>query len=424
LSAPVAGEVRSAGALQRAIRGSYPGIETRTRERGLERVRRSSSARGIGVRQSFRREGSSLLLSTRLSRRARERMPALATALRRNPTAVLVRRTELGTVLHGPVRETASGPVYDRIHVSHEGVTTVRLVDARTGRIIPGTRTLASRDWTRHPAIVERAAAPLVYAVSDVHGDYDRLVGLLTTHGLVERGSLRWTGGRAKLVVVGDLINRGPRSVAVIDLLRSLQVGAAARGGEVIATLGNHEASFLLEPDGGRAAKRDGIATELLRQGLDPREVASPTDPRGRWLRELPFAARIGRWLFAHSGDTRGRTLAELEEVLRPAVDAHDFDHPEVRGRRSILRSVDWHEDAPERVEQNAAAAGVDHIVFGHDPHALGHYGRIATADEGALVRIDTGVDSARGAMIRIRTRGTRTETDVLHLDGRVVRLH
>ena len=43
----------------------------------------------------------------------------------------------------------------------------------------------AARDWVQQPAVVEVDAPADVYAVGDVHGDYDRLVKLLTVAGLI-----------------------------------------------------------------------------------------------------------------------------------------------------------------------------------------------------------------------------------------------
>jgi hypothetical protein len=43
------------------------------------------------------------------------------------------------------------------------------------------------RDWSAHPAVVEfdRPLDAPVFAVSDVHGGYDRLVALLARYGVI-----------------------------------------------------------------------------------------------------------------------------------------------------------------------------------------------------------------------------------------------
>ena len=79
-----------------------------------------------------------------------------------------------------------------------------------------------------------------VVAIGDVHGAHDRFVGMLRAAGLID-GRQRWTGGRARLVQTGDVLDRGADSRKVVDLLIKLEREAAAAGGRVHALVGNHE---------------------------------------------------------------------------------------------------------------------------------------------------------------------------------------
>ncbi len=74
----------------------------------------------------------------------------------------------------------------------------------------------------------------------DVHGAYDDLIALLEQGELVDK-QLRWVGGRTHLVSLGDLLDRGPESRRVMDLLMRLQGEAGQAGGSVHVLLGNHE---------------------------------------------------------------------------------------------------------------------------------------------------------------------------------------
>jgi len=118
------------------------------------------------------------------------------------------------------------------------------------------------------------------------------------------------------------------------------------------------------------------------------------------------IAVRIGGWFFAHAGNTAGRTQAQLEHDLEAAVDRDDFRADELVGEASILEARDWYAE-PAVVTSTLAALGVAHVVFGHDPNALGPVGRIAVGQDGALIRIDCGmspdVDDSAGALLRIR---------------------
>src|SRR5262245_38080689 len=79
-----------------------------------------------------------------------------------------------------------------------------------------------------------------VVAIGDVHGDLGAFVALLQKTGLLD-ASRRWSGGRATLVLTGDLIDRGPESRGVLDFVMALQKDAPRRNGSVRVGLGNHE---------------------------------------------------------------------------------------------------------------------------------------------------------------------------------------
>ena len=156
-----------------------------------------------------------------------------------------------------------------------------------------------ARDWKKHPAVVEIDTPHDVYALGDVHGDYERLVTLLVAAkvipadpGLAEK--VQWGAGKATLVCTGDIIDKWNQSVRVIALLRALQAEAEKAGGRVVVTLGNHEAEFLADP---RNRKAVDFAKDLQASGLSPQDVAAGTDTlgMGQWLRSLPVAAQRQR---------------------------------------------------------------------------------------------------------------------------------
>jgi hypothetical protein len=77
-------------------------------------------------------------------------------------------------------------------------------------------------------------------AIGDVHGAYTSLISLLEGSGLVSP-ELEWIGDDAHLVMLGDILDRGPDSRAALDLIIRLQQEALASGGRVHMLLGNHE---------------------------------------------------------------------------------------------------------------------------------------------------------------------------------------
>src|SRR5579862_3917223 len=126
-----------------------------------------------------------------------------------------------------------------------------------------------SRNWAGDPAIIERETAADVVALGDVHGSYDRLVSLLSSAALIDSssgGDWSWSGGDQILVCTGDLIDKGSQSLKVLDLMITLQQQAKESDGEVIVTLGNHEAAFLADPCNRKAG---AFREELIKEGID-----------------------------------------------------------------------------------------------------------------------------------------------------------
>jgi hypothetical protein len=84
-----------------------------------------------------------------------------------------------------------------------------------------------------------------VVAIADIHGAYDAAVAAMKAADVID-DELAWQAGDAHLVIVGDILDRGPDSRAAMDLLMRLEAEAAASGGMVHVLIGNHEAMNLV----------------------------------------------------------------------------------------------------------------------------------------------------------------------------------
>jgi len=87
----------------------------------------------------------------------------------------------------------------------------------------------------------EAARLHRIIAIGDLHGDYGAWRQIAGAADLMDpRG--HWAGGSTVLVQVGDVVDRGPRSLDIIHDLMRLQREAPRVGGRVVALVGNHEA--------------------------------------------------------------------------------------------------------------------------------------------------------------------------------------
>src|SRR5262245_1211749 len=68
-----------------------------------------------------------------------------------------------------------------------------------------------------------------VVAVGDVHGGFDQFVKILRDAGVIDQKN-QWVGGATHLVQTGDVLDRGPDSRKVLDLLMDLEKDAPKKG--------------------------------------------------------------------------------------------------------------------------------------------------------------------------------------------------
>lgn len=165
-----------------------------------------------------------------------------------------------------------------------------------------------------------------VYAVGDIHGRLDLLRRL---HLLVEEDARARPGPLNVLVYLGDYIDRGDASPAVIDLL----LDEPLPGFETVHLKGNHEDSllrFLEDIEVGPAWLLYGGAETLLSYGVRPprpaggdrelqraqREFRTRLPERHRrFLAGLRLTHEEGDYLFAHAGIRPGVPLERQQEA-------------------------------------------------------------------------------------------------------------
>ncbi len=132
----------------------------------------------------------------------------------------------------------------------------------------------------------------MILLMGDVQGCCDALDRLLAETG--------FSPSRDRLVVLGDLVNRGPDSLGVLRRLRAM-------GDAATCLMGNHDLHLLAVAQGVRRAHR----TDTLDDILD----APDREAWLEWVRSRPLATLEAGWLCVHAGVVPAWDVAQTLEV-------------------------------------------------------------------------------------------------------------
>jgi len=291
------------------------------------------------------------------------------------------------------------------------------------------------RTTTTPAVVVVRAATPCeftgvsrIVAVGDVHGAADRFVGILQAAGLID-DKQHWSGGRAHLVQLGDVLDRGPDSRRALDLLRRLEGEAAKDGGAVHALLGNHEISRMLgdlrfvtpgEYEAFRMSDSESVREKFIESSKnDDRDQLLKSTPLGQvemrvafgrrgqygeWLRKLNTVVKINDIVFVHGGISPAVAEMSCEQIndrVRKDL-TDDLD----KTRAAPLASLTAREDGPlwyrglAQLPDSDTAAFTDLLtkMRAHAiviAHTVTTDGREHVRFNGRLFQIDTGMQPA-----------------------------
>lgn len=132
------------------------------------------------------------------------------------------------------------------------------------------------------------------YAIGDIQGCYDSLMELL--------GSVGFEASRDRLWLVGDLVNRGSQSLAVLRYVAGL-------GPRAVTVLGNHDIHLLMVASG-MTRKRGGDTFDDVLEAPDRDELLG-------WLRRQPLLHAEEGHVMVHAGVLPQWTLPEAIALAR-----------------------------------------------------------------------------------------------------------
>jgi bis(5'-nucleosyl)-tetraphosphatase (symmetrical) len=146
------------------------------------------------------------------------------------------------------------------------------------------------------------------YAIGDVQGCFDELQALLERVGFDRALDRLW--------FVGDLVNRGPKSLQALRFVKEL-------GDRAIVVLGNHDLHLLTQHEGFERKRKDDTFDDVL-GAPDANELMN-------WLRSRPMMHVEGHFAMVHAGLLPQWTIEkslllahEVERALR-APNYRDF---------------------------------------------------------------------------------------------------
>ena len=312
---------------------------------------------------------------------------------------------------------------------------------------------LVVRPQAAAPAPCEFDVPGRIVAIGDAHGAYDQFVEILGAAGLIDDNK-KWSGGTTHFVQTGDVLDRGPDSRKILDLLRALTPQAAAAGGAVHELLGNHEemrmvgdfrytttGEFTAFSTSGSEALRNRASqrspqsrARLLDEPLGLIEMTrafAPDGEYGAYLRGLPAVVRLNGILFLHGGISpayASRSCTDINKEVRRDL-TEDLDETRHNVTTTLVGRADgplWYRGLAQ--EPDTFGPDVDAIVEAQHAKAI-VVGHTVTPDQRVTMRfggkvflIDTGMNPKY--VERGRASALEIIGDVftaIYLDGRVV---
>ena len=288
-----------------------------------------------------------------------------------------------------------------------------------------------------------------IVAIGDIHGDYQNYITVLKEAGVVNKRG-KWAAGKTHVVQVGDIPDRGPDTLKIIEHLQKLEKQAMKAGGHLHLLIGNHEYMNIAgdlryvhpgeyEAFETRQSKkvRDNYyafvvkTLEAQRESQAANESASAPLPtiddafRSDWYEKHPLGfvehrlawqpgGEVAKWvsqhntiirinnvLFLHGGlstDLLPLSITDINEQIRSELRGEPVDgEPLGTASHSPLwyRGLARNNELDERPVLDAVLEhfGASMIVLGHTPDL----NVITPRFDGEVVIIDTGISAYYG---------------------------
>jgi hypothetical protein len=215
-----------------------------------------------------------------------------------------------------------------------------------------------------------------VAALSDLHGQYDLMLKLLSNNKIIDENN-KWGFGSNHLVINGDVLGRGDKVTEILWFLYSLEQQAIAAGGNLHLLLGNHEV-MVLNNRLKYMHKKYLESALILKQPFS--ELFSQNSVLGAWIRSKNVLVKINDSLFVHGGlhpdlVNENMSLATINNIFKENLVESELEAPRL-GMAKFLHTTNgpiWYRGyfneikaTPEEIDRLLTYFKVARIVVGH----------------------------------------------------------
>ena len=274
--------------------------------------------------------------------------------------------------------------------------------------------------------------------IGDIHGDYDSYISVLREAGVINRRG-NWIGDDTHLVQVGDVPDRGPDTLKIIEHLQKLETQAKRNDGMVHVLIGNHEymnvvsdlryvhpGEYKAMTSRNSSRFRDAYYQQVVASLLNLEEPPVIDDAfKDKWYEDIPLGyvehrltwqpgGDINNWVSTHNSVIRINDMLFMHAGLGPIMltmsldDLNNQIRAEMLGALQPENNLGDNEDGPlwyrglamnsettesAHVEALLSTYGVKHVIVGHTPEL----GVITPRFGGKVIITDTGMSAYYG---------------------------
>lgn len=144
------------------------------------------------------------------------------------------------------------------------------------------------------------------YAIGDIQGCYNTFINLLN--------EINFNHNTDKLYLVGDLVNRGPESLKVLQWVFEHKAN-------IVSVLGNHDIYLLARHAGVVDANHDETITDILN--------FKDSKPLINWLNSCPLVFEDETYIITHAGIYPQLNLETLKQLSQEVTKNLAFSNPD-----------------------------------------------------------------------------------------------